>query len=118
MPEPSQPENNFELRKGGGGPPPLAIAPGCWMALADLRAAASARQGPGRLRNEISALVCDVRVALAAVFLGGLPDSDGVWSQQAAEDTLGAAASRSVASRVYSDARTLLVDCSPALRSH
>ena len=109
--------------KGGGGPPPLATAAlshlaAGWPALADLRAAASARRGSGRLRNEISALVCDVRVALAAAFLGGLPDSDGVSSQQAAEDAQGAAASRSVASRVYSDARTLLVDCGPALRSH
>ena len=123
VPRPPQAGHNFELGKGGGGPPPLATAAlshlaAGWPALADLRAAASARRGSGRLRNEISALVCDVRVALAAAFLGGLPDSDGVSSQQAAEDAQGAAASRSVASRVYSDARTLLVDCGPALRSH
>ena len=122
-PRPPQVGHNFELGKGGGGPPPLATAAlshlaAGWPALADLRAAASARRGSGRLRNEISALVCDVRVALAAAFLGGLPDSDDVSLQQAAEDAQGAAASRSVASRVYSDARTLLVDCGPALKSH
>ena len=121
-PRPPRAGNNFELGKGGGGPPPLATAAlshlaAGWPALADLRAAASARRGSGRLRNEISALVCDVRVALAAAFLGGLPDSDGVSSQLAEADAQDAAASRSVASRVYSDARTLLLDCGPALKS-
>ena len=122
-PRPPQTGHNFELGNGGGGPPPLATAvlshlAAGWPALADLRAAASARQGSGRLRNEISALVCDVRVALAAAFLGGLPDEGGNTTRRSEEDALDAAASRSVASRVYSDARTLLVDCGPALRSH
>jgi hypothetical protein len=85
--------------------------------LADLRAAAIARRGSGSLRNEISALEYDVRVALAAAFLGGLPVSDSVSSQLAEADAQDAAASRSVASRVYSDARTLLLDCGPALKS-
>ena len=90
-PRPPQVGHNFELGKGGGGPPPLATAvlshlAAGWPALADLRAAASARRGSGRLRNEISALVCDVRVALAAAFLGGLPDSGGASPQLAAED--------------------------------
>jgi hypothetical protein len=122
-PRPPQTGHNFELGNGGGGPPPLATAvlshlAAGWPALADLRAAASARQGSGRLRNEISALVCDVRVALAAAFLGGLPDEGGNTTRRSEEDALDAAASCSVASRVYSDARTLLVDCGPALRSH
>ena len=111
VPRPPQARHNFELGKGGGGPPSLATAvpshlAAGWPAQADLRAAASARRGSGRLRNEISALVCDVRVALAAAFLGGLPDNDGSSSQLAAEDAQDVAASRSVASRVYSDART------------
>ena len=59
-----------------------------------------------------------MRVALVAAFLGGLPDNDGAVSQMAAEDVQDAAASRRMASRVYSDARTLLVDCGQALKSH
>jgi hypothetical protein len=39
-------------------------------------------------------LVCDVRVALAAAFLCGLPAKDDVSPQQAVEDAQGAAASR------------------------
>ncbi len=75
-------------------------------------------RGSGRLLNETSELVCDVRIALAAAFLGSLPDNDCASSQRAAEDAQDAAASRSVALCDCSDARTLLVACNPELKSH
>ena len=77
---PHQERRYFEPENGGGGPPTLAsavlshLAAG-WPALEALRAAASARPGSGRLKNEISALASDVQVAMDAAFLGGLSDN-------------------------------------------
>ena len=82
-----------------------------WPALAALRAAASSRQR-SRLPAEVSSLVNELRVAFAAALLVSMPDDRGVRSL---EDAAAAADAVDRAWRLYQSARSLVLDCGPAL---